>query len=102
MWYKRAEAQKRFSLFLNTVGMASAFGGLPASVIGKMNGVRGYSAWRWIFILEGVLTCVLCGVAFFAIADFPENARFLNEEERSFVIEKLVEDQEGVRGMRNA
>lgn len=51
MWYKRSEAQKRFSLFFSSTALAGAFGGLLASAIGKMDGMRGYLGWRWIFIL---------------------------------------------------
>lgn len=35
MWYKRAEAQKRYSLFFSSTSLAGAFGGLLASAIGK-------------------------------------------------------------------
>ena len=51
MWYKRAEAQKRYSFFFSSTTLAGGFGGLLASAIGKMDGMRGYSGWRWIFIL---------------------------------------------------
>ena len=51
MWYKRSEAQKRYSFFFGSTSLAGAFGGLLASAIGKMNGMRGYNGWRWIFIL---------------------------------------------------
>ncbi|KAJ3486621.1 hypothetical protein NLG97_g6576 [Lecanicillium saksenae] len=53
MWYKRSEAQKRYSFFFNSTTLAGAFGGLLAAAIGKMDGLRGYKGWRWIFILEG-------------------------------------------------
>ena len=55
MWYRREQAQKRFSFFFGSASLAGAFGGLLASAIGKMDGIRGYHGWRWIFILEGVL-----------------------------------------------
>lgn len=55
MWYKREEAQKRITFFFSSATLAGAFGGLLASAIGKMEGLRGYSGWRWIFILEGLL-----------------------------------------------
>ncbi len=51
MWYKRAEAQKRYSFFFSSTTLAGGFGGLLASAIGKMDGMRGYRGWRWIFIL---------------------------------------------------
>lgn len=48
MWYRRQEAQKRYSFFFSSTTLAGAFGGLLASAIGKMDGVRGYKGWRWI------------------------------------------------------
>jgi hypothetical protein len=54
-----------------------------------MDGVGGYAGWRWIFILEGLLTVVVGAMAFFIIQDFPETAKFLTEEERRWVITRL-------------
>jgi MFS family permease len=42
---------KRYSIFFSSVNMAGAFGGLLASAIGNMDGIGGYRAWRWVFIL---------------------------------------------------
>lgn len=93
MWYKRTEAQKRYSFFFSSTTLAGAFGGLLASAIGKMNGLRGYLGWRWIFILEGTLTCVISFIFFFVIPDFPEEAKWLNEDERIFIKNRLLKDQ---------
>ena len=76
MWYKRSEAQKRYSFFFGSTSLAGAFGGLLASAIGNMDGMRGYLGWRWIFILEGVLTCVIAFAFYFMIPDFPEDAKW--------------------------
>lgn len=92
MWYKRSEAQKRYSFFFGSTSLAGAFGGLLASAIGKMEGVNGWNGWRWIFILEGLLTCVVSFLFFFIITDFPEEAKFLSEEERAFVKKRLQVD----------
>ena len=54
-----------------------------------MDGVGGYAGWRWIFILEGLLTILVALIAPFAIHDSPETATFLTEEERRFVIHSL-------------
>ena len=51
MWYKRSEAQKRYTFFFSSTTLAGGFGGLLASAIGKMDGMRGYRGWRWIFII---------------------------------------------------
>lgn len=93
MWYKRSEAQKRYSFFFSSTSLAGAFGGLLASAIGKMDYVRGYPAWRWIFILEGTLTCVVALLLFFLLPSFPEDARWLSGPERAFVKARLQADQ---------
>ncbi|THD00310.1 hypothetical protein EYZ11_000203 [Aspergillus tanneri] len=95
MWYKRSEAQKRFSFFFSSTTLAGAFGGLLASGLGKMDGVRGYSGWRWVFIIEGLLTCVVSFVWFFVIPGFPEEVKWLTEEEREFIRVKLAKDTGG-------
>lgn len=92
MWYKRTEAQKRFTFFFSSATLAGAFGGLLASAIGKMHGMNGYKGWRWIFILEGVLTCVVAIAWYFLLPDFPEDVKWLNEEEREFIKAKLAQD----------
>jgi sugar phosphate permease len=93
MWYRRHEAQRRYSFFFNSTTLAGAFGGLLASAIGKMDGLNGYKGWRWIFILEGTLTCVVSFAFFFLIPDFPEHSKWLTEEERTYVTARLRADQ---------
>ncbi|KAL7626407.1 High-affinity nicotinic acid transporter [Parahypoxylon ruwenzoriense] len=93
MWYKRGESQKRYSLFFSSTSLAGAFGGLLASAIGKMDGIRGYHGWRWIFILEGILTCLVAIVFFFIFPSFPEEAKWLTEDERAYIKARLRADQ---------
>ncbi|KAF3032605.1 hypothetical protein E8E12_003373 [Didymella heteroderae] len=93
MWYRRHEAQKRYSFFFSSTTLAGAFGGLLASAIGKMDGVRGYLGWRWIFILEGLLTIVVSFFLFFLLPNFPEESKWLTEDERAFVKARLQIDQ---------
>ncbi|KAK0648211.1 major facilitator superfamily domain-containing protein [Cercophora newfieldiana] len=93
MWYKRDEAQKRYTLFFSSTSLAGAFGGLLASAIGKMDGIRGYSGWRWIFILEGLITLVIGVIFLFTFPSFPEEAKWLTEDERVYVKARLEADQ---------
>ena len=57
-----------------------------------MDGIQNYRAWRWIFILEGVFTCFGAFGAYFVLPDWPDTAKFLNEEERSILLRRLAED----------
>nr|OQO15450.1 hypothetical protein B0A51_16239 [Rachicladosporium sp. CCFEE 5018] len=93
MYYRRAEAQKRFSFFFSSTTLAGAFGGLLAAAIGKMDGAANYAGWRWIFILEGALTVIVACIFFFVIPDFPEEAKWLTSEEKTYVVARLRADQ---------
>ena len=89
MWYKRDEGLRRITFFFNANTLAGAFGGLLASAISKMNGIRGYSGWRWIFILEGLLTMCLAIPAHYLLLDFPEDSQWLTEDERNYIQERI-------------
>ncbi|CAK7562544.1 MAG: High-affinity nicotinic acid transporter [Sporothrix epigloea] len=93
MWYRREDAQRRFSFFFSSTSLAGAFGGLLASAIGKMNLMRGYLGWRWIFIIEGSLSFVVCFIFLFTFPTFPEQAKWLREDEREYVKSLLEADQ---------
>ncbi|KAK4242406.1 major facilitator superfamily domain-containing protein [Achaetomium macrosporum] len=92
-WYRRHEAQKRFSFFFSSTSLAGAFGGLLASGIGKMDYVRGYRGWRWIFIIEGCFTVVVGAIFLFTFPTFPEQTTWLREDEREFVKARLRASQ---------
>ncbi|PSN62452.1 MFS general substrate transporter [Corynespora cassiicola Philippines] len=92
MYYKRYELQWRLTLFFSASIIAGGFSGLLAFAIAKMAGVGGYNGWRWIFILEGLLTFLIGLVAKWWVPDWPETASFLNEEERALLISRLSSD----------
>ncbi|KAH9886338.1 major facilitator superfamily domain-containing protein [Xylariomycetidae sp. FL2044] len=92
MYYKRYELQWRMSLFFTSSILAGAFSGLLAFAIANMDGAGGYGAWRWIFILEGLITVVVAVIAKWLIADWPEKAKFLTGEERALLVARLARD----------
>ncbi|KAL1650156.1 hypothetical protein SLS61_006078 [Didymella pomorum] len=92
MYYKRYELQWRLTLFFTASIIAGAFGGLLAFAIAKMDGIAGYSGWRWIFIIEGIVTVVAGFVTKFWCTDWPETASFLTEDERALLIARLSAD----------
>lgn len=94
MWYKRNERQFRVALFFSAASLAGAFGGILAWGIAHMRGVGGYNGWRWIFILEGLLTVVIAGGAYFFIYNYPDTASFLSDSERAVIQHRLKEDSD--------
>lgn len=57
----RKEIATRISRLYTGNVLATAFAGLIAVGIFKMSGVAGLAGWRWLFILEGIVTvCTAC------------------------------------------
>ncbi|TKA67200.1 hypothetical protein B0A49_04513 [Cryomyces minteri] len=91
MYYQRMELQRRLSLFFCASILAGAFGGLLAYALAKMAGIGGYNGWR-IFIIEGLATIVIGIASKWFVPDWPETAKFLNEEERALLVARLSRD----------
>lgn len=85
MYYRRHDFQKRFSLFWVAGLVAGAFGGLLAYALHHLSGLSGYSGWRWIFIIEGLISIAVSFPAKFLIADWPDDAKFLTTEEKKIL-----------------
>ena len=49
-----------------------------------MEGVGGLAGWKWIFILEGIVTVMLALLAAVMLPADLASAKFLTEEEREF------------------
>jgi len=93
-WYKRSEFGIRAAIFFSAAAFAGSFGGLLAAAIFNMHGVGGKPGWAWIFILEGLFTVVVGLLSYFMVHDFPDNAKFLSDDDRLRVIHRLAADQQ--------
>jgi MFS family permease len=91
-WYCRFEVQTRLAVFYSAASLAGAFSGLLAFAIEKMDGVGGLAGWRWIFILEGILTVTVACTLPWSLPDSPERASFLSEGEKNYINRRLEQD----------
>ncbi|KAM5429141.1 hypothetical protein McanCB21832_007953 [Microsporum canis] len=96
-WYCRHEVQKRYSVFYIIGAVAGSLSGILAFGISQMEGVQGIRGWRWIFIIEGVVSIVVSILSYIFLIDFPDRASgawgFLNEKELAFVIRRVNRDR---------
>lgn len=92
-WYDRRELTFRISWFYSGNALANMFGGLiAAGVLSKMEGAMGIAGWRWLFIIEGVLTIFFAFLCIWVLPNFPATTMWLSEEERAFAQWRLTLD----------
>ncbi|KAI1487813.1 major facilitator superfamily domain-containing protein [Biscogniauxia mediterranea] len=99
-WYKAEERSIRVAFILASATLAGAFGGAIAYGIGHMNGASGLSAWRWLFIIEGIPSCLSSVVVWLFLPDYPEDAKWLTTQERELAVRRLA--VEGSKGRAKA
>ncbi|OTA55478.1 MFS general substrate transporter [Hypoxylon sp. EC38] len=88
MYYTRREAAVRFAWFFNFALAGPLFSGLLAYAIQNLNGVGGYQGWRWIFIIEGLVTVFVSVFVIWLCPNFPQHAQswFLKARERDRLV----------------
>ena len=92
-WYTRAELTRRISFFYSGSALANMIGGLlAAGILDNLDGAHGIAGWRWLFIIEGVITIGVAAAAAFFLPDYPSTTRWLSEEERAFAAWRLIDD----------
>ncbi|KAK0376032.1 high-affinity nicotinic acid transporter [Colletotrichum limetticola] len=94
-WYRTDEIGKPVTWFFAMSNLAGIIGSILCYGISYMNGIRGISAWRWVYLLEGLATIVFSGVVFWLLPDYPKSprsSRFLTEREQEFVEARLPEN----------
>ncbi|KAL4998446.1 major facilitator superfamily domain-containing protein [Aspergillus recurvatus] len=86
LWYMPRDLGTRVASFFSASALSGAFSGLLAAAISKMDGVAGYAGWRWIFILEGLITVVLGLLCFLCLIDSPQlSGKWLDQDEIRFL-----------------
>ncbi|CZR54239.1 related to allantoate transport protein [Phialocephala subalpina] len=84
-WYKRDELATRIAFLFIASALSGAFGGLLAWAILYMDGTAGLPGWRWLYILEGIITIVWAAICIFVVPKNYETAYFLNEEDKAIM-----------------
>ncbi|EJD36032.1 MFS general substrate transporter [Auricularia subglabra TFB-10046 SS5] len=92
-WYIRREVQTRLAVFYLTSTLVGGFLPIFAYGVSTIGEAAGLAAWRWIFIICGIITCAFALLAFPLIVDFPDRATFLTPEEKQFVTDRVEEDR---------
>lgn len=94
-WYKRTELGKRTAIFACAAYVGTMISGyLQSAVLAGLNGTGGLAAWRWVFIIDGLITIVVALLGLLVFPDTPEQttAFYLSADERARCVERMLED----------
>jgi len=88
-WFLPHERARQLAMFISSNAMAGLLGGLLAYAVEKhLEGALGLHWWQFLFLIEGSATVVFGFSIFFLLPDSPASAKWLNERERNFLVER--------------
>lgn len=93
-WYPAKRRGRVMALFLTAVAMAGVVGGpLSGWVMNHMAGKHGMAGWQWLFLIEGLPSCVLGVIAYLYLDNNPNEAAWLSDREKEIVSDQLERDR---------
>src|SRR5215831_12646608 len=99
-WFRIPDRAKAIASFYIGVPTATVAGSLLAGWILGI-GWLGLPGWRWLFVLEGIPPIVLGLTALWYLTDRPEQARWLADDERAWIVGELKDETKAKKQIHN-
>ncbi|KOC88408.1 MFS transporter [Winslowiella iniecta] len=100
-WFPKSNRARAMSFFYMG-SVAASIIGLPVSgAILNMHGIADVAGWRWLFAIEGIPAVVLGVLVLWRLPDTPAQASWLNPQQKSWLQQRLQQDNVGVEIGKN-
>lgn len=91
-WFPAHTRARAVALFMTASPMSGVIGGPISGALLNLNNVAGLAGWQWMFLLEGIPAMVLSVVVLLLLPDTPAHAKWLSDEQRSW-LDKTLDDE---------
>jgi MFS family permease len=94
-WVPAARRAYFTALFMFSIGASGIIGGpLSGGIMRWLQGALGFQGWQWLFLIDGLPSCILGVIAYFYLSDNPREAKWLSESEKAAIAYDLANDQQ--------
>ncbi|KDQ16847.1 hypothetical protein BOTBODRAFT_30746 [Botryobasidium botryosum FD-172 SS1] len=91
-WYTERELGKRAGIFAISGMAGTMFSGfIQTGIFASLNGMCGLAGWRWVFIIDGIITVPVSiyGLLYFPGTPITTKAPYFNSSERQLATSRL-------------
>ncbi len=97
-WVPAARRARMTAMFMSAMAISGVISGpLSGGIMHAMEGYAGLRGWQWLFLVEGLPSCLVGVVAYLYLDNSPAEARWLRAEEKAVVLRDL--EQEATAGV---
>ena len=93
-WFPKTFRGQAYGWFYLGVPIALMLGGPFSGWLLESSFTLGFKNWQWMFIVQGILTVLVGIVAYFVLVSRPDDAKWLNPEEKNLLNQALILDRE--------
>jgi ACS family tartrate transporter-like MFS transporter len=94
-WFPARHRAGVTALFMAAAPISTALGSPLSAILLEMNGVMGLRGWQWMFLIEAVPALLLGVAVFFYMTDKPEQATWLQDDERAWLVNEMKAEAAG-------
>ncbi|MGQ7935292.1 MULTISPECIES: MFS transporter [Paraburkholderia] len=95
-WFPVSYRARMVGFFSMALPVSAAIGAPLSGLILNLHGLAGLSGWQWLFIIEALPSFVMSVVLLRTLADSPEKAGWLSDQERKWLTQKLSEERKSL------
>jgi ACS family tartrate transporter-like MFS transporter len=99
-WFPSHHHARIVSGFLIGLPFAVAVGAPISTALLGLDGLFGLKGWQVMYIAEAIPTVVIGLLTFFVLTDRPEQAKFLTEEERNWLVTRIAAERRATEAVR--
>lgn len=89
-WFPARNRAAVTAVFMAAAPLSTALGSPVSGALLEMHGIMGLAGWQWLFIIEAIPAVLLGIVVLFFLTDRPEKATWLNDSERTWLIDAMA------------
>jgi D-galactonate transporter len=94
-WYTQKHRARMMAIFMSAVPISTIIAGpISGWILARMSDVGYLSGWQWLFLVEGVPSVMAGILTLYFLTDLPSSARWLKEDEKRIVLQRLEEEEE--------
>ena len=97
-WFPANIRARTISRFYVSLPLSAVFMGAVAGALLNLQGKFGLHGWQWLFLLEGLPPVLLSIVFLKCLPDSPQQAKWLNQNERAWIKAQLAAEGSDVPG----